>query len=309
MALREARTDGDRRIGAASGVRSAAFLATLPVLVALLLVQACTTREVIGVVIGSVIVTPDIASLLEGESLAFTASVTDERGVSLGTAVVEWSSDEPTVLSIGPDGMAAALLRGTATIRADFQGVSGQAIVTIIPAPQISVDPAAVAFFGGAGGTPPAPETVSLTNGGGGTLRTLRVDVQYNPGEPADWLDATLAGAVAPTTLSLAVQTAGLPPAVYSATVSLSSPDDRNSPLLVPVSLSLTALSITESGGSTEVDESGTTAAFIFERCDGERSVARILDDLVAEFDAPADVLRSDLNATLTDLRGKHLLS
>ncbi len=51
------------------------------------------------------------------------------------------------------------------------------------------------------------------------------------------------------------------------------------------------------------------TAAFIFARCDGTRSVAEILAGLVRRYDAPPEVLRSDLRAVLSDLLAKRLVS
>jgi len=51
------------------------------------------------------------------------------------------------------------------------------------------------------------------------------------------------------------------------------------------------------------------TACFLFELCDGERTVEDILRCLEERFDAPREVLARDLAATLTELAGKHLLT
>ena len=45
------------------------------------------------------------------------------------------------------------------------------------------------------------------------------------------------------------------------------------------------------------------------ERCDGTRSVADLLAELAGRFDAPEEVLRRDLVATLGELRAKKLVS
>ena len=50
-------------------------------------------------------------------------------------------------------------------------------------------------------------------------------------------------------------------------------------------------------------------AAFIFELCDGEGTVADILEQLERRYEAPQDVLSRDLTATLMELRKKHLVS
>jgi len=60
---------------------------------------------------------------------------------------------------------------------------------------------------------------------------------------------------------------------------------------------------------SHEVCVLNGTAALIFELCDGEHSVDDILARLVDTFEAPADVLRTDLLATLVDLRSKRLVA
>src|SRR6185436_15800446 len=101
--------------------RSLAFAATVLALVAGMLVQACTNREIIGVVVSSVTVGPASASLVEGDSLQFTAVVRDEDGNILpADGQVEWSTDQPTLLSVSSSGMVRALQSGTAHVRAEF---------------------------------------------------------------------------------------------------------------------------------------------------------------------------------------------
>ena len=101
------------------------FLGTLVVLAAVVFVQACTSREVVLVIVGNVSVSPPAASLLEGETLQFSAVVVDDRGASLRGAEVEWSSEDPQVITISGSGVAVAVQQGRATIRAEFHGVSG----------------------------------------------------------------------------------------------------------------------------------------------------------------------------------------
>jgi uncharacterized protein len=60
---------------------------------------------------------------------------------------------------------------------------------------------------------------------------------------------------------------------------------------------------------SHEVCVLNGTAALIFELCDGEHSVDDMLARLVDTFEAPAEVLRTDLQATLLDLRSKRLVA
>lgn len=58
-----------------------------------------------------------------------------------------------------------------------------------------------------------------------------------------------------------------------------------------------------------EVAVLNRTAAWIFDLCDGERTVAGILEALQERYDAPEEALRRDLESTLADLRSKRLLA
>ena len=51
------------------------------------------------------------------------------------------------------------------------------------------------------------------------------------------------------------------------------------------------------------------TAAFIFELCDGSRSVKDLEQALCERYEAPTEILRRDLEATLSDLRGKGIVA
>src|SRR5439155_3562155 len=72
------------------------------------------------------------------------------------------------------------------------------------PAPASDLSPTSVSFGATPGGANPAPQTVSITNGGGGTLSGLAVEpISYGTGQPTGWLSATLSGSTAPATLTL----------------------------------------------------------------------------------------------------------
>jgi len=47
----------------------------------------------------------------------------------------------------------------------------------------------------------------------------------------------------------------------------------------------------------------------ILNRCDGQRSVAAIVQDLAAAFSAPRDVIRNDVRALLQDLSEKGVIT
>ena len=228
---------------------------------ALLLVQACTSESVTAVDIGSVRVTPSSSTVIEGLTVQFEATVYDRSGAPLPGASVTWSSDRPDVASVNDEGMATALSTGKTTIRASFNGTAAEASLTVEPAPTIGVDPGSVTFYGGALGPAPEATTLSLTNEGGGNVGTLSVHIAYPEGAPSGWLTAELADEEAPTDLTLSAVSADLPAGSYEATVTVtpSDPSADDVPATIPVTLSLAAFTVTESGGGTQVAEYGSS--------------------------------------------------
>ncbi len=69
--------------------------------------------------------------------------------------------------------------------------------------------------------TDPAPQTVTVSNTGGGTLSGITATVAYAAGQPGGWLTAQLSGAIAPATLTLAARRGTLGVGTYTATVTL----------------------------------------------------------------------------------------
>ncbi len=215
------------------------------------------SRRVLPLIIGSLLLVlgcggddptapPTVVSIaveasvnLPGPFIA-TATLSDGTREDV-TSAAAWTSSDTAVFTVSATGQGQAVGRGQSEICATYRGVSGCAVLTVVPAPRISVTPDSVAFFGGVAGTPPAPQTLRVTNSGGGTLGGLVTDVQFAQGQPTGWLTAALAGVHAPTTLTLTPQTATLPLGVYEALVTVTSPNDPGSPVVVPVTLTLTS--------------------------------------------------------------------
>jgi hypothetical protein len=79
------------------------------------------------------------------------------------------------------------------------------------------------------GGTVPAPESISISNPGGGTLA-------WSASSNSSWLSVTPSGA-APSTLTVTVIPAGLSTGPHMGTITITAPGATNSPLTIPVSL------------------------------------------------------------------------
>lgn len=129
-----------------------------------------------------------------------------------------------------------------AEIRLRADGVEDARNVRVVfavdaPAPSIRLSSGAVEFERVAGGPPPSPKTVEITNTGGGQLTGLQASVDYASGQPSGWLGASLASTTAPASLALSVAASGPGPGRYEATVRVSAGVADNSPRTVTVVL------------------------------------------------------------------------
>jgi len=100
--------------------------------------------------------------------------------------------------------------------------------------PSIAVSSTAITFSATQGRGDPAVQTISITNGGGGTLTGLSTRITYS-GSSSGWLEASLAQPTAPTTLTLKATTAGLASDTYQAVVAVLSTSVANGPLSLAV--------------------------------------------------------------------------
>ena len=70
-----------------------------------------------------------------GLTQQFTATVEDKKGKPITGVAVIWSSTDRGVASVSTSGLVTGLRRGTTTIRASAEGLSGGANVTLNPVP------------------------------------------------------------------------------------------------------------------------------------------------------------------------------
>jgi adhesin/invasin len=224
-------------------VRKRAFLRSrlLPVAVALVAVQGCENVTVTEVGVASISVTPGTATLLPDEEAHLAAIPRGVSGTALSNRVISWRSENTAVASVDPSGRVHARSPGTSRIEASSGGVVGTAVVTVNPAPGISLSRTAVVLGGVAGGGATPPEVIQVSNAGGGALSGLRVEVGHASGQPAGWLDAGLQGSAAPTTLTLRARPHALAAGTYGAEVRVISPQAANSPRIVAVTFEVGA--------------------------------------------------------------------
>jgi len=77
--------------------------------------------------LASVTVTPPNACLPVGQTVQFTATARDSAGAVLPGKTVTWRTSDGTVATVDPSGLATGVAKGSATISATLNGVSGTA--------------------------------------------------------------------------------------------------------------------------------------------------------------------------------------
>ncbi len=149
-----------------------------------------------------------------------------------------------TLMSPTTGSLAAGTYTASLTITSSVASNSPQAVsvtftVAPQPSPQIALSASSRTFTATEGAANPTAQTVSVTNGGGGSLTGLGAAVAYPTGQPAEWLVAGLSSAAAPATLTLTVTTGSLTAGSYTAIVSVTSATADNSPQVVTVTFTV----------------------------------------------------------------------
>lgn len=102
-----------------------------------------------------------------------------------------------------------------------------------LASPIIKLSSATLSFSGSS----PVPQTVSITNGGGGALSRLTSTISYTTGH--GWLTASLSSTTAPSTLTVTATPGSLAEGTYTASVAVSSGDASNSPQQVSITVTV----------------------------------------------------------------------
>ena len=115
------------KIGELDAIETAAFVQYVPVEVSL---TAFT-----GVTLLSIAVTPESASILVGETQAFTATGTySDDSIAVITTEAVWTSSNDAVATVD-EGLATGLALGTTTITATVDAISGSAALSVVEVP------------------------------------------------------------------------------------------------------------------------------------------------------------------------------
>jgi len=151
------------------------------------------------------------------------------------------SDDHGYGIAVDADGRAYIV--GT-TVSPDFparnpyqahQGNSDIFVTKLIPAteaPYIELNRTHLNFGVVIGGPPANPQTVAVNNTGGGTMN-------WTAASDKSWIQTDPAGGTGPGTVTVSVDTTGLPAGVHTGTVSITDPSAYNSPQSVSVTLTI----------------------------------------------------------------------
>jgi hypothetical protein len=138
-------------------------------------------------------------------------------------------------VSANPAGLSAGTYSGTVTVASSAATNSPVAIpvtLMVTPAPVLTAQPNALTFAYQQNGPAPTPGTFSLSSSGAVLAYSIVQD------STAPWLFASSSGPT-PSTVTVSVDPSGLQPGAYQGTIQLVASAAGNSPLNVPVSLTV----------------------------------------------------------------------
>jgi len=83
--------------------------------------------------VDAVVVTPAAETLVVADTVRLSATAADANGYAVAGAEFAWSSGNAAVVRVDSTGLVVAVRAGTATVAAVSNGVSGEAVVVVVP--------------------------------------------------------------------------------------------------------------------------------------------------------------------------------
>jgi uncharacterized protein (TIGR03437 family) len=168
-------------------------------------------------------------------SLNFTATASTTSGGNwLSVSPGSGTTNGSVTVSVSTTGLAANTYQGSITIASS--GAANTPIVVpvtlTIGTNVLSALPASLSFAYQIGSAQPASQNVSVASTG------AVLNLTATPG--ASWVGVVPTSTTTPATLAISVNTTGLAPGTYSSAVSISAANASNSPLSIPVTLTVT---------------------------------------------------------------------
>ncbi len=172
----------------------------------------------------------------------FTATATTSNG-GAWLIVNPASGTTPGALTVTVNGatLSQGLYNGAITVVAPGTNNSPLTIpvtLTIGPKQQLGTTPNSLAFTFQTGSTTPSAQPLNITSTGGPALVTVAVATTSG----GNWLSVNPATGTTPFNTSVSANPANLPAGLYNGTVTITSPGLTNSPLVIPATLTVSAM-------------------------------------------------------------------
>jgi hypothetical protein len=182
-------------------------------------------------------------------SIPVTAAATTVSGGSWLSADGSGNTPFQLQVSVNPSGLAPGIYAGEVTLTSSGAGNSPYLVpvtLTVSAAPVLSGEPAALAFAYTIGGPIPPPGQLQVT---ADTPTPATVVPSTTNG--VAWLSTIQAGNTTPLSVTVSVDPTGLSAGVHTGTLSVNSPVAGNSPLLIPVTFSISAQPVLQASPSS----------------------------------------------------------
>lgn len=187
---------------------------------------------------------PIAVTATDNSSRAFTANATTTSGGNW-LLVGPTSGNTPTNLNVqvSPLGLGVGVYEGTIQVSVAALSPNPQTVrvrLIVQPATTIAASPASLSFSQPSGGAPPAAQSISVASTG---TASFQVTTSTNTG--GSWLSVNPTGGATPGTLSVSVNGSGLAAGTYNGSIGISSSDVNNGPVVIPVTLVVSAPALT----------------------------------------------------------------
>src|SRR5262249_5724380 len=178
-----------------------------------------------------------------GTNLAFSTSIspnTNWLSVSGVSPFLSGTTPSNVQLSIDPTGLGPGPYQGSVLITsaaAANNPLSVPVTLNVLPGPVLSAQPQQLNFGLTQGGTTTASNTLTIS-----TDVPFSFTAAAQTASDGNWLTVDPQGAQASTALTVSVSAAGLAPGTYGGTILVTSAQVTNSPLAIPVILTVSML-------------------------------------------------------------------
>ncbi len=186
--------------------------------------------------------------------IAITSTDASSRPFSVATSTTSggnWllvgptAGNTPTNLTVQvlPFGLAPGLYEGSIQVTVPSISTTPQSVrvrMLIQPNVTIAASPTSLTFTQANGGASPAPRAIAVTASG---VANYQVTTSTNSG--GAWLNVSPASGTTPGNINVSVSGSGLAPATYQGSIGIVSPDISNSPVLIPVTFTVNAPTLT----------------------------------------------------------------